>query len=166
VRANRSMRAQGMAETERDQNGYWTRRITLKYISGADGRAAVERRAAMPRLVITLRRLSPHPREYLPLAALAVGGRDGARRRVRRLARTASRSSSKAGWLPVAIAPGSSASLAARSASGSALSSRAAPPYIMWPMAMFGSPFGLMISHRPPCIHACWHLTFPTLSAE
>src|SRR5262249_10361890 len=34
------------------------------------------------------------------------------------------------------------------------------------PLAMFGRPFGLMISHRPPCMLACWHMILPTLSAE
>jgi nitroimidazol reductase NimA-like FMN-containing flavoprotein (pyridoxamine 5'-phosphate oxidase superfamily) len=55
IRANRRVRAQGLAETAADDGGFWTRRITLKYITGPDGGVAAERRAAMPRVVITLR---------------------------------------------------------------------------------------------------------------
>lgn len=55
IRPNRRVRAQGLAETEQDDGGYWTRRITCKYVLGVAGRAAAERRAAMPRVVITLR---------------------------------------------------------------------------------------------------------------
>jgi PPOX class probable F420-dependent enzyme len=55
IRATRRVRAQGLAETTADNGGYWTRRITLKYVPGPDGEAAAKRRAAMPRVVITLR---------------------------------------------------------------------------------------------------------------
>ena len=55
IRANRRVRAQGLAETAPDRGGYWTRRITLKYVSGDEAEAAAKRRAAMPRVVITLR---------------------------------------------------------------------------------------------------------------
>ena len=55
IRASRRVRAQGLAETSRDDAGHWTRRITLKYVGGSDGEAAAERRASMPRVVITLR---------------------------------------------------------------------------------------------------------------
>ena len=55
VRENRRVRAQGHAELGPDKDGQWTRRITLKYVPGADGEAAAARRAAMPRAVITLR---------------------------------------------------------------------------------------------------------------
>jgi hypothetical protein len=60
IRANRRVRAQGLAETAPDDAGYWTRRITLKYVPGAAGAEASERRAAMPRIVITL-----HPQRLL-----------------------------------------------------------------------------------------------------
>lgn len=53
-RANRRVRAQGNAETAPDEGGYWTRRITLKYVPGPDGEATAKRRAAMPRVLITL----------------------------------------------------------------------------------------------------------------
>jgi PPOX class probable F420-dependent enzyme len=55
VRENRRVRAQGRAELGPDKDGQWTRRITLKYVPGADGEAAAAQRAAMPRVVITLR---------------------------------------------------------------------------------------------------------------
>jgi nitroimidazol reductase NimA-like FMN-containing flavoprotein (pyridoxamine 5'-phosphate oxidase superfamily) len=54
IRAHRRFRAQGLVEAAPDHGGYWTRLITLKYISGPDGEEAAERRAAMPRVVITL----------------------------------------------------------------------------------------------------------------
>jgi PPOX class probable F420-dependent enzyme len=55
VRENRRVRAQGRAELGPDKDGQWTRRITLKYVHGAEGEAAAARRAAMQRVVITLR---------------------------------------------------------------------------------------------------------------
>jgi PPOX class probable F420-dependent enzyme len=54
IRAHRRVRARGLVETAADHGGYWTRRITLKYVSGPDGEEAAERRAAMQRVVITL----------------------------------------------------------------------------------------------------------------
>jgi PPOX class probable F420-dependent enzyme len=56
-RPNRRVRAQGEAELFSDGDGAWTRRITLKYISGEEGEAAAARRAALPRVVIRLRPL-------------------------------------------------------------------------------------------------------------
>ncbi len=55
VRANRRVRAQGRAVLGPDVGGQWTRRITLKYVPGPDGETAATRRAAMPRVVISLR---------------------------------------------------------------------------------------------------------------
>ncbi len=55
VRLNRRVKGQGNAELFPDDGGTWTRRITLKYIRGAEGEAAAARRAAMPRVVIRLR---------------------------------------------------------------------------------------------------------------
>jgi PPOX class probable F420-dependent enzyme len=56
-RPNRRVRAQGVAELFRDEDGRWTRRITLKYIRGEEGEARAADRAAMPRIVIRLRPL-------------------------------------------------------------------------------------------------------------
>lgn len=55
VRANRQVKAQGLAELSPDEGGLWTRRITRKYVPGAEGEEAAERRAGMPRVLITLR---------------------------------------------------------------------------------------------------------------
>jgi pyridoxamine 5'-phosphate oxidase-like protein len=55
VRPNRQVNAWGDAELREDIEGYWTKRITRKYIIGADAAAIAERRAASPRLAIVLR---------------------------------------------------------------------------------------------------------------
>jgi nitroimidazol reductase NimA-like FMN-containing flavoprotein (pyridoxamine 5'-phosphate oxidase superfamily) len=55
VRRNRRVKGHGHAELFTDQDGEWTRRITVKYIRGAQGEAAVARRVAMPRVGIRLR---------------------------------------------------------------------------------------------------------------
>ena len=49
------VRASGSAETGADDAGHWTRRITLKYMSGPTGERLAERRARDERVVITLR---------------------------------------------------------------------------------------------------------------
>lgn len=54
-RRHRQVRARGLAQVSVDQDGTWTRRITRKYLRGPDGELVVERRAAMPRLLIALR---------------------------------------------------------------------------------------------------------------
>lgn len=56
-RVNRRVRGRGEAELFPDEDGSWTRRITLKYVGGPEGEAAAARRAAMPRVVIRLRPL-------------------------------------------------------------------------------------------------------------
>lgn len=56
-RPSRRVRAQGEAELFPDEDGAWTRRITLKYVQGEEGEAAADRRAGMPRVVIRLRPL-------------------------------------------------------------------------------------------------------------
>lgn len=54
VRPNRQVKGQGTAETFPDQDGYWTSRITLKYIQGPDAELRAEQRASKPRIVIRL----------------------------------------------------------------------------------------------------------------
>ncbi len=55
VRPNRQVKARGLAELSRDEAGYWTERITKKYVPGAEGEMLAAKRAAMPRILITLR---------------------------------------------------------------------------------------------------------------
>ena len=55
ARRNRQVKARGRAELHPDQNGYWTTKITTKYVAGAEGEAFAQRRASMPRVVIVLR---------------------------------------------------------------------------------------------------------------
>lgn len=55
VRANRQIGGRGIAEVRPDVGGAWTRRITLKYVSGAEGEARAAMRAAQDRVVIALR---------------------------------------------------------------------------------------------------------------
>lgn len=55
VRSNRQIKARGFAELRPDEGGYWTRRITAKYVSGPEGEARGAYRAAMGRIVIVLR---------------------------------------------------------------------------------------------------------------
>jgi PPOX class probable F420-dependent enzyme len=55
ARRNRQVKARGRADLRADQEGYWTTRITAKYVSGADGEALAQRRASMPRVLIVLR---------------------------------------------------------------------------------------------------------------
>jgi PPOX class probable F420-dependent enzyme len=49
------IRASGNAEIGADDGGRWTRRITLKYMSGPAGERLAERRARDERVAITLR---------------------------------------------------------------------------------------------------------------
>jgi nitroimidazol reductase NimA-like FMN-containing flavoprotein (pyridoxamine 5'-phosphate oxidase superfamily) len=56
LRRNRQVKGRGRAELFADEGGTWTRRITHKYIAGAEGEALAQCRAAQPRIVI---RLSP-----------------------------------------------------------------------------------------------------------
>ncbi len=49
------VRASGRAELSRDVGGAWTRRITLKYLSGPAGERLAERRARDERVLVTLR---------------------------------------------------------------------------------------------------------------
>lgn len=53
-RRNRQVKAKGTVRLL-DDDGTWTRRITLKYVSGPGGERTAEARAQMPRLVIELR---------------------------------------------------------------------------------------------------------------
>jgi len=46
VRANRQVGGRGVAEIRRDVGGTWTRRITLKYVTGPDGEARAAMHAA------------------------------------------------------------------------------------------------------------------------
>ncbi len=54
VRRNRQVKGKGRAQVAPDLGGEWTRLITLKYMSGDEGVALAERRAAMDRVVIRL----------------------------------------------------------------------------------------------------------------
>ena len=54
VRPNRQVTVQGRVDLLEDKGGYWTRRITRKYIHGPEGDRAGERRASMPRVAIVL----------------------------------------------------------------------------------------------------------------
>ena len=49
------VRASGKGEVQHDAGGQWTRRITLKYMSGPVGERLAERRARDERALITLR---------------------------------------------------------------------------------------------------------------
>lgn len=49
------VRASGRADLASDGGGAWTRRITLKYVSGVAGERLAERRARDDRVLITLR---------------------------------------------------------------------------------------------------------------
>jgi hypothetical protein len=55
IRPNASVRACGTALLSRDVDGYWTRRITRKYIPGESGLRRADYRAQMERTVIQLR---------------------------------------------------------------------------------------------------------------
>jgi len=55
VRANRQAGGRGLAELRADVGGAWTRRITLKYVSGEEGDERARLRAAQDRIVIVLR---------------------------------------------------------------------------------------------------------------
>jgi hypothetical protein len=57
VRPNAAVRAWGLASLAGDADGYWTRRITLKYVPGEIGAARADYRARMERVVIELRPL-------------------------------------------------------------------------------------------------------------
>ncbi len=54
VRANRQIGGSGIAELRPDADGAWTRRITLKYVTGADAETRAAMRAAQQRIVILL----------------------------------------------------------------------------------------------------------------
>lgn len=54
IRHNRQVRARGEAELFPDPDGYWTRRITLKYVRGSEGKSTAEARASDSRVVIKL----------------------------------------------------------------------------------------------------------------
>lgn len=54
VRQNQQVRARGHAELSTDADGYWTKRITLKYVQGSEGEAKAEERASVPRIAIKL----------------------------------------------------------------------------------------------------------------
>jgi PPOX class probable F420-dependent enzyme len=49
------VRARGRAELSRDEGGAWTRKITLRYVSGLAGERLAERRARDERVLVTLR---------------------------------------------------------------------------------------------------------------
>lgn len=53
-RPNRQVKAKGRVRLYED-DGTWTRRITMKYVSGPQGDVTADGRASMPRLVIELR---------------------------------------------------------------------------------------------------------------
>jgi hypothetical protein len=55
VRANRQVGGRGIAELRPDVGGGWTRRITLKYVSGPEGAARATLRASQERIAIVLR---------------------------------------------------------------------------------------------------------------
>jgi nitroimidazol reductase NimA-like FMN-containing flavoprotein (pyridoxamine 5'-phosphate oxidase superfamily) len=61
-RANARVRGRGTAEVFPDPGGAWTRRITLRYVPGEQGRLQADRRAAMDRYVIRL-----HPERLIAL---------------------------------------------------------------------------------------------------
>jgi Pyridoxamine 5'-phosphate oxidase len=54
-RANRQLQARGIADTFPETDGFWTRRITRKYVGGRAGDAQAAARAAHSRRVICLR---------------------------------------------------------------------------------------------------------------
>ena len=54
-RPNRQVKAYGLAHLAPDDEGYWTRRITRKYLAGPEGEERAAYRAAMQRIVIVLR---------------------------------------------------------------------------------------------------------------
>jgi hypothetical protein len=54
-RSNRQVGGRGLAEVYRDVDGHWTRRITLKYVPGAEGERRAAFRASMDRWVIALK---------------------------------------------------------------------------------------------------------------
>jgi hypothetical protein len=55
VRPNASVKARGLARLTPEIDGFWTRRITEKYVAGEAGAARARLRAAMRRVVIELR---------------------------------------------------------------------------------------------------------------
>lgn len=55
VRANCQVGGRGIAELRPDVGGTWTRRITLKYVTGSDGEARAAMRSAQERIVIVLK---------------------------------------------------------------------------------------------------------------
>jgi nitroimidazol reductase NimA-like FMN-containing flavoprotein (pyridoxamine 5'-phosphate oxidase superfamily) len=54
-RPNRQLKAYGLADLLPDKEGYWTQRITRKYLAGPDGEERAAYRATMPRIAIVLR---------------------------------------------------------------------------------------------------------------
>jgi len=55
VRRHRQAKGRGLARLRVDEEGAWTRRITLKYVAGEEGANAAARRSSIPRVVIELR---------------------------------------------------------------------------------------------------------------
>ena len=55
VRRNQQVGGRGFAELRPDREGEWTRRITLKYVTGPEGAARATLRAAQPRVLIVFR---------------------------------------------------------------------------------------------------------------
>ncbi|SRR6266542_978516 len=62
VRANAQAGARGIVDLRRDGVAEWTRRITLKYVTGPSGLSRANMRAAQDRILIVLR---PERIEYL-----------------------------------------------------------------------------------------------------
>lgn len=54
-RPNRQVGGRGVAQVYRDMSGQWTRRITLKYVPGAEGEQRAAFRASMDRWTIALK---------------------------------------------------------------------------------------------------------------
>lgn len=54
TRPNCQITVRGYAQVMPDVDGVWTRKITLKYVTGESGAESAQRRAALPRLVIAL----------------------------------------------------------------------------------------------------------------
>lgn len=54
-RSNRQVGGRGVARVYRDEDGEWTKRITLKYVPGSEGEKKAAFRAAMDRWVIALK---------------------------------------------------------------------------------------------------------------